>query len=172
MLTGGDYIVFYGLLGLLIFIILRPVYRRFKGEPGTVGSPVQQRHAVVKMLEEQGYRVYEGKQKVEIQAFIDDKEVQSRVYADYLAERDGKRYVVKVAKSRDQFRLTGAYIRDTFHLYQWIFQPDGILYVNKETNRTHLIRFAKSHHRSRTRFPVSVLFCLSLGIIIGLLIKG
>jgi hypothetical protein len=72
---------------------------------------------------------------------FDGEQYESRVFIDYVARRDGKWYVVVTERERKPLRKSGAGLRDFFLPYYSIFQPDGILYVNKETRTIKMVRF-------------------------------
>lgn len=82
-------------------------------------------------LERSGYEVLSGKHRVPIRIDLDGQSLNSRLYIDYIAEQDGKMYIVKTARERMPMDWTGAGVRDRLLVYS-LLPPEctGVLFVD------------------------------------------
>ncbi|MCS7461628.1 hypothetical protein N0M98_15855 [Paenibacillus doosanensis] len=90
-----------------------------------------------RLLEQSGYSVVSGKQKVPLNIVVDDGEqLQSRLFIDYFAERDGLYYAAKIAKDRKPMEMTGSSVRDHLLIYQLLYpQISGVLYLDLQQQK-------------------------------------
>ena len=96
----------------------------------------------VQVLEANGYTVSSGKHRVPIVVGWNGNRLQSRLYIDYIAERDGKLYVVKCARDRQPMEWTGSGIRDRLIAYALMLpESSGVLYVDAADGTVHEITF-------------------------------
>ncbi|WP_028548769.1 hypothetical protein [Paenibacillus sp. UNC451MF] len=95
------------------------------------------------LLKSTGYTVVSGKQRIPMQITInDDEQLQSRLFIDYFAERDGHYYAVKIAKDRKHMEWTGSSVRDHLLVYQLLYpQTSGVLYLELQQSKVKLIVF-------------------------------
>lgn len=96
-----------------------------------------------RLLETAGYTVTGSKQRVPLHITIDNEaELQSRLFIDYFAERDGQYYAVKLAKDRKPMEWTGSSVRDHLLVYQLLYpQTSGVLYLDLQQNKVQCIVF-------------------------------
>ncbi|MED4601589.1 hypothetical protein P9314_12840 [Paenibacillus validus] len=96
------------------------------------------------LLGEYGYRVLSGKRRVPVYILVNDSEsLQSRLFIDYMAERDGEYYAVKLAKDRKPLEKTGSAVRDRLFVYQLLdAQTAGVLYVHLQDKLIDCYRFS------------------------------
>ncbi len=96
----------------------------------------------VKLLENAGYNVIDGKQKIPINVWVNDREMQSRLYIDFLARTDKELFIVKLARARQPINWTGPAIRDQFFMYVLLYKEmQGLLYVDPEAGTIKKIQF-------------------------------
>ncbi|WP_223869822.1 hypothetical protein [Paenibacillus sabuli] len=96
----------------------------------------------VKLLEANGYEVLSGKHRIPLRIGLDDQVLQSRLYIDYVAERDGKRYMVKTARERMPMDWTGAGVRDRLLVYSLLVPYcEGVLYADGKEGTVRVITF-------------------------------
>lgn len=97
-----------------------------------------------RLLGEHGYRVLCGKRRVPVSIAVNDSEtLQSRLFIDYMVERDGEYFAVKLAKDRKPMEKTGSAVRDRLFVYQLLdAQTDGVLYVNLQDQLIDCYRFS------------------------------
>ncbi|MCR8633939.1 hypothetical protein [Paenibacillus radicis (ex Xue et al. 2023)] len=99
---------------------------------------------VTQLLSEEGYSIVSGKQRIPIHISVnDDAELlESRLFIDYFAEKDGLYYAVKIAKDRKPLEMRGSMLRDRLLVYQLVYpQTSGVIYVELEQQKLNLIVF-------------------------------
>ncbi|MCZ8520632.1 MULTISPECIES: hypothetical protein [Paenibacillus] len=84
------------------------------------------------LLKDLGYTVLSGKKRVLIHIAVNRREtLHSRLFFDYIAQKDGSYYAVKLAKERMPLERTGSALRERLLVYQLLYpQTAGVLYVN------------------------------------------
>ncbi|WP_248925314.1 hypothetical protein [Paenibacillus hamazuiensis] len=140
--------------GIVIFLILIAIavwaFTRTRGwvrdktrriEPDVPVDEEIPADEAVTLLEESGYEVLAAKKRLPIQITLNGSEsLQSRLFIDYFAQKDGEYYIVKLAKDRKPLELTGSGIRDAFLCYQLAYpQTAGILYVDMAARKINTI---------------------------------
>lgn len=172
----GDNIVLYLLLLIIVFLLFRRwiSFRTFMSwsKQAVVNNEIHAyvpRGEVPDLLRESGFEMISGKEKVELSIIVNEEEYESRYYIDYIVEREGSVYVVIVAKERKPIRMSGPSLRDAFLSQYLLFQPDGIIYVNREKGSIKLIEFDVPDYTPQTsdwKMPVSFFtFGLGIGVI-------
>ncbi len=96
----------------------------------------------VNFLESEGYAVQSGKHRVPVTINLDGEPLKSRLYIEYIAEKDGRTYVVKTARERMPVEWTGSGIRDRFLVFALLVPYcEGILYVDVKARSIRTILF-------------------------------
>jgi hypothetical protein len=93
------------------------------------------------LLEAHGFAVVGAQVVVEHSVRIDDRIVVIPLRADYLAERDGARYVVEVKTGALAPRIETSATRRQILEYRIAFDVDGVLLVDAESGSVHEITF-------------------------------
>lgn len=93
------------------------------------------------VLQEKGYRIAGERLAHEMETYLGARKFTSYVVADFLAERDGVLYPVKVRSPRDPERLDGPWIRKQFYPL-WTVYESPVAYVNPEAASIELIDFS------------------------------
>lgn len=136
-----------GVLAVSLIIWLFFGFRNWVNRPIPVSlsgmqlnSEIQDSPAV-DLLEAEGYEVIGGKMKVPLAFEADESVYYSRLFIDYVAERDDEKYLVKTSRRRQPLELTGPSLRDRF-LYYLLLYPgcEGLLYVDMEEADIKVIR--------------------------------
>lgn len=147
MQSGDGIVIFLILLvlGTWLFVYVRMKMKETV-EHGHYPLPEQTEvpeDEATRLLETEGYTVTGSKQRVPLHIMVDNEaELQSRLFIDYFAERDGLYYVVKLAKDRKPMELTGSSVRDHLLIYQLLYpQTAGVLYLDLQQNRVQCIVF-------------------------------
>jgi hypothetical protein len=122
------------------------------------------------LLRGAGFNVISGKEKIELSIFVDEEEYESRLYIDYVVQKDQSTYVVVVAKERKPIRMSGPSLRDAFFSQYLLFRPDGILYVNRERGSMKLIEFEVPDCSPETRDWASSMYAVAFGLGLGILV--
>jgi hypothetical protein len=137
----GDTLVLFLLIGVILYFIGKQIPFWPRKNDGQDGEPLRIKGEVPDLLRSHGYEVVRAKEKVPLEIDVDEETYESRLYIDYVARRDEQWYIVIVARERKPLRMSGAGLRDFFLPYYLLYQPDGILYVNKEKQTVKLVQF-------------------------------
>ncbi|CAG7642143.1 hypothetical protein ACFQI7_11335 [Paenibacillus allorhizosphaerae] len=137
MQSGDGFVIFLivVLIGAWLYFYIRAQLRRTVGQPAPLDlieeEDVPEDDATV-LLEEEGYRLVSGKKRIPITISVnDDEELHSRLYIDYMVEKDGLYYTVKLASEHKPLDMAGSAIRDRLLVYQLVYpQTSGVLYVD------------------------------------------
>ncbi|NHN28824.1 hypothetical protein [Paenibacillus agricola] len=147
-MQNGDGLVIFLImivLGFWIFLSIRARIRKTvegEGLPIPDEAPVTE-DEVTRLLDDEGYKVISGKQRIPIHISVNDNELlQSRLFIDYFVEREGLYYIVKSARERKPMELTGSSIRDHLLVFHLLYpQTTGILYVDSQQRKVQRILF-------------------------------
>lgn len=117
-------------------------------------------------LEERGFRCV-GEQ-VEREAFflMDGRKIPFRVRADYLLERDGKRYVAEVKTGKQTRTPEHPLVRRQLLEYALLFAPWSVLFVDGEKGRVHEVSFPWAFSSSRAAWWMWMVFFFG-GFLVG-----
>lgn len=146
MQSGDGFVIFLIvlLIGAWLYFYIRAQMRRTVGQ----GAPLElieeedvPEDDVTVLLEEEGYRLVCGRKRIPITISVnDEEELHSRLYIDYMVEKDGLYYAVKLARDHKPLEISGSAIRDRLLVYQLAYpQTSGVLYVDMLEN--HIDRF-------------------------------
>ncbi|WP_211745141.1 hypothetical protein [Paenibacillus sp. Marseille-Q4541] len=101
--------------------------------PDLVLNEEIQEHPALDLLEREGYEVIGGKLKVPLSFQVNQNTLYSRLFIDYVAEKQDEIYIVKTSRSRMPVEWTGAGLRDRLLPYLLLYPTcDGLLYVDTE----------------------------------------
>lgn len=93
------------------------------------------------LLEANGYDVIGGKMKVPLAFEANESVLYSRLFIDYVAEREEARYLVKTSRRRQPLELSGPAVRDRLLPYLLLYPGcEGPLYVDIEHSDIIVIR--------------------------------
>ncbi|HUC90844.1 MAG TPA: hypothetical protein VMS09_02320 [Paenibacillus sp.] len=96
----------------------------------------------IRFLEDNGYDVVSGKHRVPITIGLDGQPLRSRLFIDYVAEKDGKTYLVKTARDRMPMDWTGSGVRDRLFMYALLVpSASGILFIDSREKSIRTITF-------------------------------
>lgn len=82
-----------------------------------------------KLLRNKGYRIVEEQARMPVMMLLDAERYESYIKADYIVEKNRKRYLVEV-KTGKQANPKLPNVRRQLFEYQNIFQTDGILFID------------------------------------------
>jgi hypothetical protein len=107
------------------------------------------------LLEARGYDVVGAQSICSYKLAIDDQELEVPLRADYLVTRDGLRFVAEVKTGTMAPHLKTPATRRQLLEYRLAFDVDGVLLVDAEQGRIHVVRFPFSErHPIRHYSPV------------------
>ena len=92
-------------------------------------------------LEERGYTVVGAQVVVEHPVRVDDRVVTVALRADYLAEKEGARFVVEVKTGAVAPRIETSATRRQMLEYRIAFDVDGVVLVDAEAGNVHEVTF-------------------------------
>ena len=122
-------------------------FRRWMLRPASVPAPSARERVrpseITELLSDHGYEVTHGKRKIGIKVLVNGKELGSSLFVDYFARKDGRTYVVKVAKPRMPVDLhAGSAVREKLLPYALLYDDTaGVLYVDAGSRQIYQIRF-------------------------------
>jgi hypothetical protein len=93
------------------------------------------------LLESRGFRVLGAQVAAEHHVTVDGRTVKIALRADYLAEKDGARYVVEVKTGALAPRIETSATRRQMLEYRVAFDVDGVVLVDGETGGVHEVTF-------------------------------
>lgn len=144
----GDALIMLAAVCMMLWWAWRRFDRWLHEPPGsrlrklaTAGGVEQD--ATVELLRQHGYDVLSGKHRVPLGVKVDDGPVQpTRLYFDYLAEKEHKYYLVKLERVRQPTEWTASGLRERLLVYALLF-PDceGILVADPGDQQVKLVRF-------------------------------
>lgn len=145
----GDWLLIVLMACLALWWSLRRFRRWLHEPPGIrlrrlVGRGiVDEDEEPVRQLREAGYNVLGGKHRIPFGVSVDGAPAQpTRLYIDYVAEKDNKFYVVKLERAKRPLEWTPSGLRERLLPYALLF-PDceGILVVDPPARRIRTVRF-------------------------------
>lgn len=144
----GDWFVMLVAGALILLWLYRIFYRWLHSPAGSrvivlgEGLELDADDEYVRFLEAEGYTVISGKHRIPICIELDGDALQSRLYIDYVAEKDGRMYIVKTARDRMPMDWSGSGVRDRLLVYSLLIpQSSGILFADCKARQIRTILF-------------------------------
>ena len=92
------------------------------------------------LLKQFGYEVVSGKVRVPLTVSVDGKRYQSRIYIDYIVQKDGKLYAARIERGRQPVKWSGSSLRDQFFAYCFLDPGlDGVVHIDEDKQQIKLI---------------------------------
>jgi len=127
------------ILGIIIIIVI--IVINSKRNVLNNNSEPPKGGAALNLLQNNGYEVIQGKVRVPIDINTNERNYQSRIIVDYIAQKNGKSYIVKIKNKRKQERISGSFLRDELLAMQLMCRADGSLYIDLDKERIYDIDF-------------------------------
>ncbi|MHB1683126.1 MAG: hypothetical protein ACYCYO_09965 [Bacilli bacterium] len=163
-------------LAILTFLTVAFLFLRGKYLRSPLGDhePQSRREHLLRgaeVLQEQGYRIVGERIAHEVASYYGSRKFVSYIVVDYLAEKEGLQYPVKVRSPRDPDRMSGARLRRQFLTLYTLYETP-IAYVNPYTGMIDLVDFALDYpgRTYRRRWRMRLLW-LSVGVALGWLLS-
>jgi hypothetical protein len=103
------------------------------------------------LLESRGYAILGAQAVGTYTLSIDSESIEVPLRTDYLVERHGLRYVAEVKTGRLAPLIRTPATRRQLLEYRFAFDVDGVLLVDAEQQRVHVVRFPWSESRGNER---------------------
>jgi hypothetical protein len=100
------------------------------------------------LLEKLGYEVLGAQVEETYTLLVDGEPMVVTLRADYVVGRGGKSYIAEVKSGRAAPRLNTAATRRQLLEYRMVFDVDGILLVDGETEQVHEVVFPLPSHKA------------------------
>ncbi|WP_236419951.1 MULTISPECIES: hypothetical protein [unclassified Paenibacillus] len=147
MMEGQYDSIVIGVLAVCLMLWLFYGWRSWLNRPIPVslsGLPLNediQDSPAIDLLEAEGYEVIGGRMKIPLAFEANESVLYSRLFIDFVAEREDARYLVKTSRRRQPVEFSGPALRDRFLHYLLLYPGcDGLLYVDLEEASVKLIR--------------------------------
>ena len=110
-----------------------------------VGSKAEK--DAVFLLERHGYSVLKGQATSKNVFYVDGEKTSSTVRADYLAEKNGQRFVVEVKSGDAVPNPTHSATRRQLLEYEHVFRPDGLILADMTAGALKRVAFGLNDNR-------------------------
>lgn len=120
------------------------------------------------LLRAQGYAVVARQAPLSYEVAVDGEPFEIALRADFLLERDGRRYVAEVKTGRLAPRLETSATRRQLLEYRLAFDVDGVLLVDVDAGRVHSLEFPPHSPGGSDEPRLGWLLWLALGGALGL----
>ncbi len=145
-------------LGFIVFSIFNRLFISFKMSRRVGLAQISQEEAEG-LLKKKGFRIIDRQKRADIITYIDGKPNLGFVQADFIVEKNKKKYVAEVKAGELVAEATEPSTRRQLLEYKFAYRPDGVLLVDMIDRSIHLVDF---EHPSYTeeRFFRLILFTL------------
>lgn len=146
---AADWFVMIAAGSLIAVWLFRRLYAWLHEPPASrvylLGDGVEpdEQDETVRFLTDSGYDVVSGKHRIPIAIELDGEPLQSRLFIDYVAVKDGKTWLVKTARDRMPIDWTGSGVRDRLLIYALLVPTaEGIVYADPRERSLRTVTFA------------------------------
>ncbi|MFA4967675.1 MAG: hypothetical protein WC624_05600 [Candidatus Margulisiibacteriota bacterium] len=126
-------------IGVILFYLISRKYDNVSLRQELPSSAYSETE-VEKILQNNGYKIIAKQDKATIITYIDGKAHLGFVVADYIVEKNGKRYAVEI-KSGEGGDATDPQVRRKLLEYEYAHRPDGLLILTTNTSEIHQVSF-------------------------------
>ncbi len=140
--SGGAVMEVFAILTFLTVVFLF-VRSRYLASPLSEFETTSRREYLIRageILQEQGYQIVGERIPHELASFFGNRKFVTYIVVDYLVEKEGVHYPIKVRSHRDPARVSGAWLRKQFlALYSLYESPIG--YLSPESGTMEFVDF-------------------------------
>ena len=154
-------------VGRLVVVVLRQALIGWLRRRRIVHRVVQARKGELRargLLEAHGYRVLAAQSVCSYTLVVDGQDLAVPLRADYVAARDGLRYVAEVKTGALAPYLKTPATRRQLLEYRMAFDVDGVLLVDADQERIHVVAFPFPEGRKREHFSPLGWIALAAGV--------
>jgi hypothetical protein len=152
--------------GLLLMIVVRQAFSAWLRRRRIAGRVLRARKGETRareLLEARGYSVIAAQFGCSYSLSIDAEDLLIPLRADYIVARDGQRYVAEVKTGAYAPYLRTPATRRQLLEYRMAFDVDGVLLVDAEQERIHVVRFPFPEPRAPDRLSPFAWIVIALG---------
>jgi len=122
----------------------------------------------VVLIESNGFKITEDQSKVDCSFKVDGEKVSYTLRADFLATKNGKKYVIEVKSGDSAPDPKYSATRRQLLEYDHVYRPDGLLLADMKEVALHTIEFDidRPSHTWTDKLKAAALF-LSFGMALG-----
>ena len=144
-----DYLLSY--LAVIIALLVLYLYLRIKLKHYTINKKIKaqlkrgikKEEEARKVLIQKNYKVISHNQKFSYYLKQDNSKIKITIETDYLAFKNGKKYIVEVKSGKESPKITNRNTRRQILEYYSFIENDGILLLNMENKTISEIEFPK-----------------------------
>jgi hypothetical protein len=151
-------------LGFIIFYLANRLFISFKMSNRVLTAQFSEKEAE-DLLKKKGYKIIAKQKRADVVTYIDGKPNLGFVQADFIVEKNGKRYVAEVKAGELVSDPTEPSTRRQLLEYKFAYKPYGLLLVDMTDKSLHHIDF---EHPSYSEDRIFRLILASLVVIIAI----
>jgi hypothetical protein len=148
--------------GSIVFFFLSKFLFSQKMSHRVLDSQVSQEEAEI-LLKRKGFRIIDKQRRADIITYVDGRPNLSFVVADFIVEKDKKRYVAEVKGGTLVADATEPSTRRQMLEYKFAYKPDGMLLVDMIDRSIHTIDF------EHPTYAEDKIFRLILGALVAII---
>ncbi len=118
-----------------------------------------------RLLASKGFKIIDRQRRADILTYVDGKPNLGFVQADFIVQKNNRTYVAEV-KTGD---IGEPYIRRQLLEYDFVYKPDGVLLVDMNEGKIHMVEFGLPEEK-KEKIAILLLLLIILIVIIGLII--
>lgn len=123
----------------VLLLVVRSILQQWRSR--APGTPLRGKFkAAEEWLEGNGYHIIRVRDRGEWTGFYGDRQFRKQLIADFIVRQGAKTYAVKLVSARER-SVNGSKLRDTWFPMSIVFGVKGILHVDVENERVHIVDF-------------------------------
>jgi hypothetical protein len=148
--------------GSIVFFLISKAFFSMKMSRRVLDAQISQEEAE-ELLKKKGFRIIDRQMRADIITNVDGRPNLSYVQADFIVEKDKKKYVAEVKGGAMVADATEPSTRRQLLEYKFAYKPDGILLVDMIDRSIHLIDF------EYPTYAEDKIFRLILGVLVAII---
>lgn len=140
VLIGASSGIAGAVLGFIVFYFLSKIFMSFKMSQRVGLSQISQEEAEA-LLRKKGYKILAKQKRADIVTYVDGRPNLSYVAADFIVEKNGKKFVAEVKAGEMVSDPNEPSTRRQLLEYKFAYKPYGVLLVNMLDRTIHNIEF-------------------------------
>jgi hypothetical protein len=133
------------IFGFIVFFFLSKVFLSFKMSRRVELSQISQEEAE-ELLKKKGFKIVSKQKRADIVTYIDGKPNLGYVQADFIVEKNNKRFVAEVKAGEMVSDPNEPSTRRQLMEYKFAYKPYGLLLVNMLDRTIHTVEFESPNY--------------------------